>query len=233
MYFNYYTMSFILIPGIILAIIAQIKVDTTFRKYSSIIAQCGRSASEIARIFLDNAGLQNIQVVKTRGHLTDYYHHNKKILALSESVYDSNSVAAIGIACHEVGHALQYKTKYIPIMVRNLVVHMCNFTDRMLWVLIILGFIFYYTTIGNIFLWAGVGIFGLSVILNLITLPVEFNASKRAIKLLRNSTILSNEETQQAKKVLNAAALTYIASIVISILNLLRIALSLFVSNRD
>ena len=233
MYFDYYIMGIIVLPGLILAIYAQSKVTSTFNKFSGIWAECGKTASEIARLFLDNAGLQDIQIVRTSGHLTDYYNHSKKIIALSDSVYDSNSVAAIGVACHEVGHALQYKTKYTPIMIRNFVVHLCNFTSNMLWFLIVIGAIFYYTTFGTVFLWVGVGVFGLSVLLNLITLPVEYNASKRATKLLLDSTILTPEEVDGAKKVLNAAALTYVASLVISILNLLRLVFSFLISRKD
>lgn len=233
MYYDYYIMGILLLPGIILAIYADYKVEANFTKYNAIIAQCGKTASEIARLFLDNAGLQDIQIVKVRGHLTEYYDHSKKIIALSNDVYDSNSVGAIGIACHEVGHALQYKVKYRPIMLRNLIVHMCNFTSRMMWVLIIIGAIFYYTTIGTAFLWVGVGIFALSVILNLITLPVEYNASRRAEELLLKSTILDEEEVDGVKKVLNSAALTYVASLIISILNLLRLVLAFLVRSKD
>lgn len=234
MYLDYYFMGIILLPGIILAIIAQAKVTSSFNKYDKIPAECGMKASEVARLFLDHAGLQDIKVVRVKGHLTDYYNHKDKVLALSDSVHDSTSVSAIGVACHEVGHALQYKTKYAPIMLRNLVVHMCNFANNMLWILIFLGFIFYYLPIGNVFLWLGVGVFALSVLLNLITLPVEYNASRRATQILLDSTILTQEETDGAKKVLNSAALTYVASLVVSILNLLRIIIVLFGSrSRD
>ncbi|MGN0961411.1 MAG: zinc metallopeptidase [Christensenellales bacterium] len=232
MYIEYYIMGIIVLPGILLAIYAQTKVQSTFSKYNEIWAECGRSASEIARLFLDNAGLQDIQIIKVKGTLTDYYNHSKKTLALSESVYDSMSVAAIGVACHEVGHALQYKTKYAPIILRNIVVHMCNFANNMLWVLIILGALFYYTTVGTVFLWIGVGVFGLSVLLNLITLPVEYNASHRATKLLLDSTVLTADEVQGAKKVLNSAALTYVASLVVSILNLLRLILAFLATKK-
>lgn len=232
MYYDYYLMGIILLPGILLATYAQIKVQSTFNKYNSISAECGRTASEIARMFLDYAGLKDVQIIRVAGELTDYYNHRKKVLALSDSVYDSNSVAAIGVACHEVGHALQFKTKYIPIFFRNLVVHISNITSGMLWILIVLGFIFFYLPLGQIFLWVGVGTFGISVLLNLITLPVEYNASKRATNLLLNSTVLTTVETSAAKQVLNAAALTYVASLVISILNLLRLVFVLFGSRR-
>lgn len=223
MFFEYYIMGVILIPGIILSIYAQTKVYSTFAKYKTAFAECGKKASEIARIFLDHAGLKNIQIVRIRGELTDYYHHKKKIIALSDSVYDSDSVAAIGVACHEVGHALQYKAGYLPIKLRNLVIPICNFANSMLWILIFLGAIFFYTNLGNIFLWIGVGVFALAVLLNLITLPVEYNASNRALQILNDSTILQPDEVKAAKEVLYSAALTYVASLVVSILNLLRL----------
>lgn len=233
MYFDYYLMGILLLPGIILAIYAEFKVESNFNKYSTIKAECGRTASEIARLFLDNAGLQDIKIVRVRGHLTDYYNHRERTIALSDVVFDSYSIASIGIACHEVGHALQYKVNYMPIILRNMIVHMCNFTNKMMWILIIIGAIFYYTTIGSIFVWAGIGIFALSVILNLVTLPVEYNASHRATQILLKSTVLNEEEVDGAKKVLSSAALTYVASLVISILNLIRLILSFVAHSKD
>ena len=225
LYWEYYLMGIILLPGIILTLYAEIKVKNTFNKYSTAFAECGLTAKEIARKFLDYAGLTNIQIVGVRGELTDYYNHKKKIIALSDNVKDSNSISAIGVACHEVGHALQYKTNYLPIKLRNIIIPICNFANRMVWILLILGAFFFYFTSGAILLWIGIGVFGLSVLLNLITLPVEYNASNRALKLLQDSTILDEDETKCAKEVLYSAALTYVASLVISILNLLRLIL--------
>ena len=219
-------MGIILLPGIILSIYAQAKVTSTFNKYNTVISECGKSASEIARLFLDFAGLKDIKIVRVRGHLTDYYNHRKKIIALSDSSYDSASISAIGVACHEVGHALQYKTNYLPIKIRNLFIPICNFANYMLWFWIILGAFFYYVPLGMTFIWIGIACFGVSVILNLITLPVEYNASKRAIQLVSKGGVLQPEETENAKKVLNAAALTYVAALVVSILNLLRLILA-------
>ena len=226
-------LGIILLPGIILAIYAEIKIKNTFSKYSTTFAGCGKTAKEIARIFLDTAGLQDIQIVHVRGELTDHYHHKKKIVALSDSVIDSQSISAIGVACHEVGHALQYQAGYFPIKLRNLFIPLCNFGNRLLWVFLLLGAFFFYTNLGMTFLWVGVGIFALSVLLNLITLPIEYDASKRALELLEKSTVLSSEEVECAKKVLNSAALTYVAGLVVSILNLLRLILAITRSQRD
>ena len=223
MMLDYYLWGIILLPGLILSIYASIKVNSTFNTYNSIDSEKNIPANVLARTILDQAGLTNITIRQIHGHLTDYYNHRKKIIALSTNVYDSSSIAAIGVALHEVGHAIQYKTNYLPIKIRNLIIPICNFANRFLWIFIILGAIFFYTNLGTIFLWVGVGIFGISVLLNLITLPVELNASKRALKLLKDAQILNNEEIHGAKKVLDAAALTYVAGLVVSILNLLRL----------
>lgn len=232
MYWDYYILGIILLPGLILAIYAQTKVTSTFNKYSKAISESGKTASEIARMFLDYAGLKDINIIRVRGELTDYYNHRKKVIALSESVYDSASISALGVACHEVGHALQYKTNYLPIKIRNFIIPICNFANNMLWIFIVLGAIFFYSNLGIIFWYIGVGVFALSVILNLITLPVEYNASNRALQLLEKSTVLNVEETKCAKEVLYSAGLTYVASLVVSILNLLRLILVLR-RNRD
>ena len=232
MYWDYYILGIILLPGLILAIYAQAKVSNTFNKYSKAISESGKTASEIARMFLDYAGLKDINIIRVRGELTDYYNHRKKVIALSENVYDSASISALGVACHEVGHALQYKTNYLPIKIRNFIIPICNFANNMLWFFVFLGAIFFYSNLGMIFWYIGVGVFALSVILNLITLPFVYNASNRALQLLEKSTILNSEETKCAKEVLYSAGLTYVASLVVSILNLLRLILVLR-RNRD
>jgi len=232
LYWEYYLMGFIVIPGLILSIYAQAKVQSTFNKYSDSFAECGKTAGEIARMFLDYAGLSHIAVAQVRGHLSDHYNHSKQVVALSQSVYSSTSVSAIGVACHEVGHALQYKTNYLPIKLRNLIIPVCNFTNGFVFLLIILGSLFYYTQLGTTFLWIGVGIFALSVLLNLVTLPVEYNASNRALQLLEKSTVLNSTEVSQAREVLRSAALTYVAALVVSILNLLRLVFVLFGNRR-
>lgn len=228
MYINYYLLGIIVLPGILLALFAQTKVQTTFQKYATVVSNTGKPAHEIARIFLDNAGLTDVRIVRTHGHLTDYYNHRKKILALSEEVYDSSSLSAVGVACHEVGHALQFKTNYIPIKVRNLIIPLCNLANNLLWIFILIGALFYYSNL----IWAGVIVFALSVLLNLVTLPVEYNASKRAVAMLGNTGIFSEEEIGATKNVLNAAALTYVAGLIISILNLLRFVFAIILSRK-
>lgn len=229
---QYYILGIILLPGILLSIYAQLKVTNTFDKFTKVGSSYGRPAHEIARMFLDQAGLQDIEIIKVRGHLTDHYSPKKKYIALSEDVYDSTSIGAIGVACHEVGHAIQYKEDYLPIKIRNILIPICNVANNFLWVLILLGALFFYTNFGLTFIWTGAIIFGLSVLLNLVTLPVEYDASKRATELLYKSTIFDEYEVKCTKQVLNSAALTYVAGLVVSILNLLRLLIVLFSNSR-
>ena len=221
-YFNYYTLGILLIPGLLLSIYAEIKVQSTYHKYKQVSSMNGAPAHVIARMFLDVAGLHDIKIIPVRGYLSDYYNHRTKTIGLSEEVYNSTSIASIGIACHEVGHALQYKNGYAPIKIRNFLIPICNFANRMLWFLVILGLVFFYAGDGGIFIDIGVTVFALTTILNLVTLPVEFNASKRAIKLLNSTGTLSTAECDGVETVLGAAALTYVAAFVVSLLNLLR-----------
>ncbi len=233
LYFEYYLLGIILLPGIILAAFAQHRVSSTFNKYKNVASESGKTAVEIARMFLDFAGLQDVQIIKVRGHLTDYYNHRKKTLALSESTYNSSSISALGVACHEVGHALQFKSRYLPILIRNLLIPIVNFAQHFVWILLIFGFVIFYMTTSTLWLWIALAVFASSTLIHLITLPVEYNASKRALQLLEDSTVLTTDETAEAKKVLNAAALTYVAGLLVSILNLLRFALLIFIRIKD
>lgn len=229
LYYEYYLMGIILLPAIILAIIAQSRINSTYTAFSKVLSQQGKTASQVARIILDSAGLYDVEVVKVSGHLTDHYDPKKKIVALSSGVYDSTSVAAIGIAAHEVGHAVQYKQHYVPVKLRSLLVPLTNFASSMLWPLVFLGLIFNFgstsSSFGTIFILSGVILFGLTAIFNIVTLPVEFNASNRAIKVLSKTGILNEKELDGAKKVLSAAALTYVAAMLVSVLNLIRFLL--------
>ena len=225
MYWEYYVMGVILIPGLILAIIAQAKVSFNYKKYSQVISKNNMKACDVARLILDSAGLKQVQIKKINGELTDNYDPKAQTVSLSSSVYDSTSVAAIGIACHEVGHALQYAQNYAPVKIRMFLVRACNISSTLLWPLVVIGLILNIglnSVAGMVCMWCGVIIFGLSVIFNLVTLPVEYNASNRAKSILSNAQILDSEEMEGVHKVLNAAALTYVAALVVSILNLLR-----------
>lgn len=228
-YINYYLLGIILVPGIILSIYAQAKVTSTYNTCNLIPAKSGKTGKEVARLLLDTAGLQNIEIRTQGGDLSDYYDHKNKLVSLSNNSANNSTVGAIGVATHEIGHALQYKANYLPVKLRTLAIHFSNFSSNLLWPLLILGCVFGFgakSGIGDYFIWAGIIIFGLAVVVNLVTLPVEFDASKRALKILKTSGILDSEELGAARKMLNAAALTYVAALVVSILNLLRFVLA-------
>lgn len=238
MYWEYYLMGIILLPAIILSAVVQSKVNLTYKKYSKKLSQKGLTAKQVAEQMLQKHGADDVVVKRVKGTLTDYYSDKDKTVALSDGVYDSTSVSAIGIAMHEVGHALQYADGYAPIKFRNLMVGACNLSSKLLWPLVIIGLIFNLGVengglLGSICLWAGIGFFTLSIILNLITLPVEYNASNRAKKLMASEGILTEQELSQASEVLNSAALTYVASLIVSILNLVRFLLVFLARDRD
>ncbi len=237
MYWDYYIMGIILIPGLIIATIAQAKVSTNFNKYSKVLSKKGLTACQVARLILDSAGLTSVKIEKINGNLTDNYDPKREVISLSQGVYESTSVASIGVATHEVGHALQYATNYKPIKIRMFLVHACNISSTLLWPLVVIGLILNLglgSVAGTVCLWCGIVLFGLSVLFNLITLPVEYNASNRAKSILINAGILDDEEMVGVNKVLNSAALTYVAALIVSMLNLARFLL-VFLSknNRD
>lgn len=230
-------MGIILIPGLLLASIAQINVQTTFSTYNKLSSRSNITAAELISRLAMAAGL-NLQVVRCTGDLTDHYDPKKKLIALSDSTYNSTSVAALGVACHEFGHALQDKDDYVPMKVRQTIIPITNIASQLLMPLVTIGLIFSFATagnslFGNIFLWAGIIVFGGAVLVNLMTIPVEFNASKRAMKLLAATDVLTEPELKGAKKVLNAAALTYLAALVVSILSLLRFLIIALARRRD
>lgn len=211
----------ILLPAIIVAFFAQYKIKSTFEKYSRIKSESGYTASQVARYLLDRTGLNDVAVEMIGGNLTDHYDPRTKTLRLSQTVYSSSSVAAIGVAAHEAGHAIQHDTGYVPLMVRNSLVPVANFGSNAAWVLVFLAFITGYYSLINL----GIILFTAAVLFQIITLPVEFNASKRAINLLESEGVLRGSEVSSAKKVLSAAALTYVAAMLVSVAQLLRLIL--------
>jgi uncharacterized protein len=211
----------ILIPAIIISFYAQSRIKATFNKYSKIRSQRGYTAAHAARYLLDRAGLNNVSIEMIRGSLSDHYDPKTKVLRLSETVYSSNSVAAIGVAAHETGHALQHDSGYLPLQIRNSLVPVASFGSNAAWILVFLAFITGYYNLIQI----GIVLFSAAVLFQIITLPVEFNASSRAINLLQSEGILYEDEISSAKKVLSAAALTYVAAMLVSISQLLRLIL--------
>lgn len=212
----------ILIPGLLLASWAQARIGATYRQYSKVGNQRGLTGAQVARFVLDGAGLQNVNIEPVRGELTDHYDPRSKVLRLSEGVYANKSVAALGIASHEVGHAIQDATNYGPMRLRGAIVPLASIGGNFSIILILLGL--FLGTQGSTMIHIGVVLFAVTVLFQLITLPVEFDASKRALRILETG-ILTREELSGAKKVLNAAAWTYIAAAVTGILSFLRILL--------
>ena len=218
MYFYDWTYA-ILIPGIILTLIAQSMVQGTFNKYARVASRRGITARQLAEHLLASEGVTNVEVERTRGHLSDHYDPSSLTLRLSDSTADSTSVAALGVAAHECGHVLQHRDGYGPPMLRTAAVPVVGWGSNLAWPLFLLGFVLSWQPLVN----AGIILFGAVVAFSLITLPVEFNASRRAIAALSDGGYLDNDEITGAKKVLSAAAMTYVASAAMAILQMLRL----------
>jgi len=211
----------LVIIAFIFSMVAQTKVSSTFNKYSRVRNRAGFTGAQVAAQMLQNAGIYDVSVQRVAGNLTDHYDPRTKTLRLSQSVYDSTSVAALGVAAHETGHAIQHDVGYAPLALRSLLVPMANFGSRLAIPLIIIGFMF--SGGGSTLVTIGILFFSLSVAFTLITLPVEFNASHRAIDLLVEDGFLASDEIGGAKKVLSAAAMTYVAAAFAAIAQLLRL----------
>lgn len=201
---------------------AQTQVTGTYKKYSRVANRRGYTGAQVATLMLQNAGIYNVSVQRVAGHLTDHYDPRTNTLRLSQSVYDSTSVAALGVAAHETGHAIQHDVGYGPLALRSWLVPIANFGSKLAWPLIMIGFFFSGNTGTNMLL-LGILFFSLSVLFTVVTLPVEFNASSRAIDLLVEQNFLDSDEIGGAKKVLRAAAMTYVAAAFAAIAELLRL----------
>lgn len=233
--FFYFDSTYILVlPAIILAVIAQGKVSSTFNKYSRVPSRIGMTGAEAARRIMELNGIYDVSIERVAGNLTDHYDPSKKVLRLSDNVYSSSSIAAIGVAAHETGHAIQHARGYAPLSLRSIMVPAVNFGSRLFLPLILLGLLFSFSSaVGNSLITLGIILFGITVLFTLVTLPVEFNASKRAIACLSESRILYDDEVDGAKKVLSAAAMTYVASAAVAIAQFLRLLVLFGGRNRD
>jgi uncharacterized protein len=222
MYFNYYyydwTYLLVVLAGII-TLIAQARVKGTFQKYSRIRSRSGLTGVDTARKMLQYAGIFDVKIERVSGQLSDHYDSTKKVLRLSESTYDSDSVAAIGVAAHECGHAIQHFENYTPLNIRRILVPAANIGSYLGVPIIILGFLLDWN---QTLIQIGIVVFSMAVLFQLVTLPVEFNASRRAVKLVEQYGILAQDEVPACKKVLSAAALTYVAAAAASVLQLIR-----------
>lgn len=212
----------ILIPTIILTLYAQRKVQTNFAKYLKVPTEKRYTGVQVARLLLDQNNLQNIPIEITRGRLSDHYDPTKKVLRLSEEVYYGNSIASVSVAAHEVGHAIQHANDYAALSLRNKVFPIARFGSSAAWFFIMVGLLI--PSLGN-FMNVGIILFGTAVLFQIITLPVEFNASSRALELLDTNGFITSYENRGAKKVLGAAALTYVAAMASGIAQLLRLIL--------
>ncbi len=221
----YFDPTYILILiGVVLSLVASARVKSTFAKYSKVRNSQGFTGAEAAQRVLERAGIYDVRIEHVSGNLTDHYDPKSKVLRLSDSVYGQSTVAAVGVACHECGHAIQHAQSYGPLKLRSTLVPIANFGSQIAWPLILIGFIFTSET-SSLFINLGIIAFSLAVVFHIITLPVEYNASNRAIRMIADTGMMYGEEIQAAKKVLSAAALTYVASAATAILQLLRIIL--------
>lgn len=227
----FYDATYILVLiGAVLSMLASAKVKSTYAKYSQIRSLTGMTGQEAARRILSTAGIYDVRVQHVAGDLTDHYDPRNKTLNLSDTVYNSTSVAAVGVAAHECGHAIQHDRGYAPLKIRSAIVPVANFGAKVSWPLILFGL---FLGGSSLLLELGILCFSFAVLFQLITLPVEFNASSRAVRLLSETGILYEEELQKTKKVLSAAALTYVAAAASSLLQLLRLVLLFGNRRRD
>ncbi len=217
---------FLLIPALLLGIWAQAKVRSAFNKFSQVRAASGMTGAQAARYLLDRAGLSEVAIEPIGGSLTDHYDPRTKVLRLSEPVYASPSLAALGIAAHEAGHAIQHRDGYLPMTIRQAIVPVANLGSALLWPLLIGGFLFGIKPLVTI----GIVLYSFAVLFHLVTLPVEFNASSRALSVLEGSGALAPTEIGGAKAVLSAAAMTYVAATLAAVLTLVRL---LILRDRD
>ncbi len=214
---------YIFLLMLILPIIAQINVTSTFNKYSKVSSSRGLTADQVARQILDSNGLYNVRIERVSGKLSDHYDPRDNVVRLSDSTYGNSSVAAIGVAAHECGHVCQHAENYGPIVLRSKLVPITNFCSRFWYFTFILGLVFSELSIGTPLVYASIIMFAAVIVFQLVTLPTEFDASSRALATLENNNLLEASEVPQAKKVLTAAALTYVTGLVVSLLQLLRL----------
>lgn len=222
----------LVIIGAVICLLASAHVNSTFKKYSGYRSATGMTGAQAAERILNYAGIYDVSIGHISGNLTDHYNPAKKILNLSDSVYNATSVAAIGVAAHECGHAIQHQKGYVPLKLRSAIVPVANIGSTLAWPLILIGLLFTRNT-GSLLINLGILCFSFAVIFQLVTLPVEINASRRALVALEQQGILGSSELPYTKKVLTAAALTYVASAASAILQLLRLVILFGGRGRD
>ena len=223
MFYFYYDRTYILvIIGIVICMAASARVNRTFARFSTVRSRAGMTGKEAAEEILRRSGIYDVRVIHIPGNLTDHYNPGKKTLGLSDTVYNSASVAAIGVAAHECGHAVQHATGYVPLSLRGALVPVANLGSALSWPFIIFG-LFLNGESSVFFINLGILLFSAAVLFQIVTLPVEFNASRRAVRVLESTGMLYPDEVGEVKQVLSAAALTYVASAASMLLQLLRL----------
>lgn len=221
-----WTYIVLILPAVLLSLWASANVNRVYKKYSAVFCSRGLTAADAARRVLNANGLQHVRIERVSGELTDHYDPTDNVIRLSDSVCGSSSTAAIGVACHEVGHAIQYAEGYAPVRLRAAIVPITNFGSRLSVPLIMIGLLL--GSLSRLFLYlayVGVALYALSAVFQLVTLPTEFDASRRALVSIQQLSLLSDEELTGAKKVLRAAALTYVAALAVTLMQLLRFLL--------
>ncbi len=228
-YYRYYygfdpTYLYLVLPCILLSLWASWNVSSTFKKYSNQHSRRGLTGAEAAQRVLFANGVHGVRIERVSGNLTDHFDPRSNVIRLSDSVYSSTSTAAIGVACHEAGHAVQYAVDYAPIKLRAAIIPITNLGSRLAMPLILAGLLFSSSgTMSDTLVYLGIAAFGMSLVFQLITLPVEFNASRRALQTIESANLLTEEEQRGAKKTLTAAALTYVAATAVALAQLLRL----------
>lgn len=226
-YDPYYWM--ILVPAMLIALLAQINVSSTFNRYARVASRRGLTGAQAAEAVLRAHGVYDVRIERVSGRLSDHYDPRSNVIRLSDGVYGSTSVASLGVAAHEAGHAVQYAQGYGPIKLRTAIIPVCNLGSQLSIILIVLGLALYVPALFGV----GVILFAVAVVGQIVTLPVEFNASSRAMASLRDTGLLDEQELRGARKVLTAAAMTYVAALLVSIAQLLRFLLAFAGRRRD
>ena len=223
-YYGFDPTYFLVIIGAVICMIASARVKSTYNKYSQYRSASGMTGAQAAQRILNSAGIYDVTIQHVSGNLTDHYDPRTNVIRLSDSVYDNTSTAAIGVACHEAGHAVQYAESYAPIKLRAAIIPVTNIGSKLAMPLILIGLLLSYAAnVSYFFVYLGIACFGLSLVFQLVTLPVEFNASHRALVAIDEGGLLTEEEQKGAKKTLTAAALTYVAATATALAQLLRL----------
>ena len=237
MFYDYQYIIWVLLPSLLISGFCSLRVKAAFNKYSRVGSMNGYTGAQAARMLLDRAGLQHVKVLQTRGFLSDHYNPMSKQLVLSANVYQGTSVASIGIAAHEAGHAIQDAENYGPLKLRSSLVPLCTIGNTLGYIVMVMGLLMLYASggdiIGKYVVYAGCGLFSLVLLFQVVTLPVEFDATRRAKEIVVDAGIIYREERIGMDKVLNAAAMTYIAAMVSTLLTLAYFIIRTTVASRD